>query len=257
MKIENTFFVIDFDRTITKNLVDGFVVPSMVSILRSENHLTEKYTREAYALESVYRPIENNKNLDHEEQFKQMVIWWEKHARLIIDQGLSISHIKQASLSSKMKLREGVRELFDFTKENNIPVVIFSASVIGFGSIEFFLEREKILFANIHIVSNHFLWNKNGVAMDIKEPLIHSMSKNGLGLKESDVFSFIKNKSEAVVIGDNIHDRSMADGLRLNTLKTFGIVNDLNLENINHYKKVFDEIILDGESLEKALEVFK
>ena len=93
--------------------------------------------------------------------------------------------------------------------------------------------------------------------MDIKEPLIHSMSKNGLGLKESDVFSFIKNKSEAVVIGDNIHDRSMADGLRLNTLKTFGIVNDLNLENINHYKKVFDEIILDGESLEKALEVFK
>jgi HAD superfamily hydrolase (TIGR01544 family) len=229
----------------------------MVSILRSENHLTEKYTKEAYALESIYRPIENDEKLDYDIQFEEMVTWWEKHARLIIDQGLNISHIREASLSPKMRLREGVRGLFVFAKTNKIPVVIFSASVIGFESIEFFLERENLLSDNIHIVSNHFLWDKNGVAVDIKEPLIHSMSKNGLGLKEFNVFSFIKNKSEAIVIGDNIHDRSMADGLVLKKLKTYGVVNDLSLENINHYKNIFDEIILDGESLEKVLEVFK
>jgi hypothetical protein len=49
----------------------------------------------------------------------------------------------------------------------------------------------------------------------------------------------------------------MADGLVLKKLKTYGVVNDLSLENINHYKNIFDEIILDGESLEKVLEVFK
>lgn len=52
----------DFDRTLTKNFVNGREIPSVISILRNGNYLTEDYAQKAHALFNKYHPIEiNNK----------------------------------------------------------------------------------------------------------------------------------------------------------------------------------------------------
>ncbi len=48
----------DFDRTLTKAIIKGKKMPSIISILRDNNYLTAEYAREARKLFAKYHPIE-------------------------------------------------------------------------------------------------------------------------------------------------------------------------------------------------------
>lgn len=250
MNKENSCIIIDFDGTITKKNVMGEVVPSIISTLRSEGHLGHAYSEAAYALEAKYRPMEIDEDLSFAEKFTAMNEWWEKHLDLLLSSGLHIDHLKLAANSEKMTLREGAREVFNFANENNIPVIIFSASGIGFEPIKFFLEKENLLTGNIIIVSNQFIWNEDGLATGRVEPLIHSLNKNVAMLKMGISYNTVKDKKFALVVGDNMHDAKMAEGIDFEKIITYGVVNEVNDKNKESFQKSFDKIILDGESLE-------
>ncbi len=256
-KTKDTFIIIDFDGTMVKRKVNGEVVPSIISILRSEGHLSEEYTKRAYELEAKYRPIEDSHILSYEDKYEAMEEWWDKHLDLLIKSGLHLNHIKQAASSKKLVLREGVRQLFEFCKINNVPVIIFSASGIGYEPIKLYLEREDIMSSKVHIVSNRFVWSEDGLAVSRVEPVIHSINKRGESIIKSESYEFVKGKKKCIVIGDNVHDAKMAEGLNVDEVITYGIVNDPSEINLAKYGEAFNKIILDGESLELVINEIK
>jgi hypothetical protein len=72
----------------------------------------------------------------------------------------------------------------------------------------FYLENHKRLNKNIFIVSNEFIWNKNGVMIGYKEPIIHSCDKDYSSVKKfpfykyhnSNIIKIYKNKSKTPLI---------------------------------------------------------
>ncbi|MEK6935546.1 MAG: tetratricopeptide repeat protein, partial [Nanoarchaeota archaeon] len=58
----NLHVISDFDRTLTNAFVNGEGVPSLISVLRNGNYLTQDYSRKAHALHDKYYPIEINPN---------------------------------------------------------------------------------------------------------------------------------------------------------------------------------------------------
>jgi 2-hydroxy-3-keto-5-methylthiopentenyl-1-phosphate phosphatase len=57
-----------------------------------------------------------------------MIEWWEKTFELFIKSGLSKNILKELAKSKKIRLRNGVTNLLNFSAENNIPFIIISAS---------------------------------------------------------------------------------------------------------------------------------
>ncbi len=253
MPKNKTCFFIDFDGTIIKKKVNGEMIPSIISILRKENHLNDDYTKKAYELEEKYRPIENDHNISFEQKFEAMNNWWTKHFELLIENKLNLNHIKEAANSPKIILREGFNEFANLCHKQDIPIIIFSASGIGFESVKFVLIREGIDFKNIHILSNEFQW-QNDIAVKVKNKTIHSLNKNFETMQSSELFQFVKDKENVIVIGDNVNDILMGQTDYFKHVLNYGILNDVNDENLERYKKVFDKVLLDGESF---LKIFK
>jgi len=65
----------DFDRTLTKAFVNGKNVPSLISVLRDNDYITEEYSKKAKALAERYRPIEDDISIPIEEKKKAMMEW--------------------------------------------------------------------------------------------------------------------------------------------------------------------------------------
>ncbi len=256
-----TCIIIDFDKTITLGKVGGVNVPSIISILRSEDHLSPEYSELAKALHAKYQPIEADHSLPFETRYKVMESWWTEHLDLLIKSGLTLNHVKLASESKQIVIRSGFAELVKYTSENNIPLVIFSASGIGFESIEFTLKRDDLLTSNITIISNRFIWDENGIAANRVLPTIHSLAKTGIILKNTEAWNKIKDKKCCVVVGDAIHDLSMSEGIDFEKVISFGVLNEVTLENVALYESKFTHVILGDEknnqSLIKVLEVFE
>lgn len=253
---KQTCVIIDFDKTTTLGKVDGLIVPSIISILRSEDHLSSKYSELSKALHAKYHPIEMNSSIPFETRYKAMESWWTEHLDLLIKSGLNLSHIKQASESKQIVIRSGFAELVKYASENDIPLVIFSASGIGFESIEFTLKRDGLLTSNITIISNRFIWDENGNAVSRVMPTIHSLAKTGAMLKSTEAWGKISEKKFVIVVGDALHDVTMSDGIDFEQVISFGVLNEVTPESLALYRSKFTHVIQDGESLTKVLEFF-
>jgi len=247
-------FVFDFDGTITKKYVNDVEVPSIISILRSEGVLNETYSRAAFELKNTYHPIEMDPNVSKEIKFEKVHEWWEKHTELLLANNLTQDDIKKAAHHPKLIIREGVRELFAFAKENEIPVIIFSASGIGTDSIQFFLERYNISDSNILIVSNRFVYNESGVATEQTLPLIHALNKNENTLTFfPDIQKTLMSKGAVLLFGDSPHDVEMVDNKNRALVVRIGLCNEKDAEKKNKilplFEEKFDDVIENDGSL--------
>ena len=245
----------DFDRTLTKAFVNGEKTPSVISILRNEDYLSEEYSKKAKELAEKYHPIEMNLNISVEERKKAMNEWWSSHFELLINSGLNKKHIEKVVESEKIKLRGGAPEFLDFLNEKNIPLIIFSSAGLGGDSISLYLEKQNLLSDNIHIVSNEFEWNDDGKAIGIKEPIIHVMNKDETTIQKYPVFEFIKNKRNVLLLGDSLGDVGMIKGFDYDTLIKVGFLNENEGENLENYKTNFDAVILNDGNFDFVNEI--
>lgn len=237
--------ITDFDRTLTKNFVDGKEVPSVISILRDGNYLTKNYSAKAHALFDKYHPIEINLNISFEEKKKAMHEWWASHYQLLMESGLNKKDIEAVVNSNKIKLREGVLEFIDLLHEHNIPLVIMSSSGLGIGSISMFFEKQGKLYKNIHIISNDFEWDGDGNMIKIKEPIIHSMNKDETSVKNfPKIFKVTKNRKNILLLGDTLEDVNMIAGFDYDNIIKIGFLNKKIEENLEAYKQNYDIVIL-------------
>lgn len=78
---EKLHIISDFDRTLTKAFLNNWeFVPSLISILRDENYLSENYTKNAKDLFEYYHKIELDNDILIEKKKEFMQEWWTKHS---------------------------------------------------------------------------------------------------------------------------------------------------------------------------------
>jgi len=249
--------VADFDRTLTTAFVQGKKVPSLISILRDGNYLSEDYANKAHELFNYYHAIEINPSVPIEEKKKLMKEWWMKHFDLLIKSRLNRKDIQKVIESGKARLRKGAVQFLDFLHEHDIPLVIFSSSGLGVDSISLYLEKKKKLYKNIHIISNVYEWDENGNAIKVKEPIIHCMNKDETSIQDYPVFSVIKNRRNVILLGDSFEDLGMVKGFKYDNLIAIGFLNEEIDENLEAYKKTFDIVITRDGDMNYVNDLFK
>lgn len=246
---ENLHVLADFDRTLTKAYVNGEKTPSIISVLRNENYLSEEYSKKAKELANYYHPIEIDPALSLKVKKKKMKEWWEKHFELLIESKLNKNHLEKVITQNKIEFRKGIPEMLDYLNNKNIPLIIISSSGIG-DLIPMYLERHNKLYKNIHIITNLYKWDKEGNAIDIRKPIIHVFNKDETILEEiPEIYNEVKNRKNVLLLGDSLGDLGMIEGFDYKNLIKVGFLNEDIEKNIKEYKNNFDIIITnDGDA---------
>lgn len=235
----------DFDRTLTKAIVNGIETPSIISELRRGNYLSEEYSEKANALAEKYHSIEIDPKIPLKEKKRAMQEWWKEHFDLLIESGLNKKHIEQVVDSGKMQFRKGALTLLDILYKKNIPLVIMSSGGLGGDSISMTLKKQKRLYNNIYIISNSFEWDSNGRAVGVKKPIIHVLNKDEFSLKELPIYDKLLKRKNVLLLGDSLGDLGMIEGFRYDNLIKVGFLNSNIKENLEIYKKSYDVLILN------------
>lgn len=249
----------DFERTLTYVFVNGERVPSLISVLRSsEEYLGNDYTQKAQALFEKYHPIEIDPKIPSEKKKEAMEEWWAIHSDLLIKTGLNKEHLEKVVRSGKIRLREGIKDFLDLLQSYEIPLVIMSASGLGGDAISAFLKKEGKLFSNIYIISNSFLWDKNGNAIGIKKPIIHSLNKDETIVRDfPSIYEKVKDRKNVLLLGDNLEDIGMIAGFSYDYLIKIGFLNEAVDENLEEYKMIYDILILNDSPMEHVNTLLK
>lgn len=248
---EKLHVLADFDRTLTKEFVQGRKIASLISVLRDNNYLTPDYPEKAKALYAKYYPIEKDLSISLEKRKKTMKQWWTEHFELLINSNLNIKDIEKAVEHQDLELRKGTDEFLNLLKENNIPLVILSSSGLGEEAIELYLKKRNLLFENIHIISNSFQWDNQGQAIRINTPIIHTLAKNETIIKDfPKIFEKVKERKNVILLGDSVSDIEMITGFDYNNLIKIGFLNEEIEKDLENYKENYDVLILNDSSVE-------
>lgn len=236
----------DFDKTLTKAFVNGRKIPSLISVLRDEKYLTPDYAGKAYALYYKYRPLEDAR-ISAAKKKRAMRDWWKAHFKLLIESGLNRKDIARAVKSKNIKLRAGAADFFKFLKSRGIPLIIMSANGLGAESIDFYLKGAGNHSKNIHVISNSFIWDKNGRAIDFKRPIIHSANKDEAEIKDFPaIWKKVKERKNVLLLGDQLSDLKMISGFKYGHIIKIGFLNDRAEKKFKRFKNNFD-IIIPGD----------
>lgn len=234
----------DFDRTLTKHFVDWEKRPSLISVLRREKYLWDEYTKKAYELFDYYNAIEIDITYPIVEKKKQMFIWWSKHLQLIVDSKLHKSIIDKVANSWIMVLRDWMKELFKKLNNSEIPVVIISANWLGLDSIKTYLNYEKCLYKNIHIVWNSFSFWEDGYVTGYKSEIVHVFNKDETALEQfPEIHEKIENRKNVILLWDSMWDVGMIEWFEYNNLIKIGFLNDNIEESLEKYLELYDVVL--------------
>ena len=243
---KDAYILTDFDRTLTQ----GSSLTSW-NVLSQSKDVPKEYIEERNALYDIYRPIEIDETIDPLERSLKMHEWWHRHIELFQKYHLKESVIASAATDIHiMAFRTGAKEFLEYTYQHNIPVIIISAGIGNF--IQTFLEKNHVLYPNIHIVSNFILFT-DGIASGVADTIIHSLNKNEVSLPK-EITSQLENRHTEIIMGDLLADLKMADELNGKQKIKVGFLEPENYSVEENYKESFD-IIMKDESIRSLQEV--
>lgn len=243
---ENFHVLADFDQTLTKAFIGGRFVPSLISVLRDGSYLTADYAKKSHELFNKYHPIEIDTSLPPEVKDRAMVQWWKEHFEILFQAGLKRGDVESIVNSGKIKLREGLCDFIHFLGKRKIPLVIMSSSGLGGDALGMLLEKEGCSNGNTFFITNTLIWDDEGKAVGVKEPIIHSMNKDETILKNFPAFQKIKDRKNVLLLGNTVEDVGMAAGVPYKNLLKIGFLNEKVEENLEEFKKTFD-VVLTGD----------
>ena len=250
---EKLHVVSDFDRTLTKAFVRGVKVPSIISVLRDGNYLTPEYRAKAQEYAKYYGEIERNPNIPIDEKKKAMLEWWTKHFELLIKTGLTRKDIGDVVKSRKVRFRKGAVDFVRSLHKSHIPLIILSSSGLG-DALPMYFQDAEVLFDNVHFITNFYEWDKNGKAIGVRKPFIHSMNKDENSIRKYPVFEFVKDRKNVLLLGNSLGDLGMVEGFPYETLLSVGFYNekpeDSHYEQgLEQFKKRFDVVVLNDSDM--------
>ncbi|MCX6781737.1 MAG: haloacid dehalogenase-like hydrolase [Candidatus Magasanikbacteria bacterium] len=240
---EKLHVLADFDRTLTRAFVDGNKIPSLISLLRSNNCLGADYSTRSYAHYDKYSGYENNSNLTREQRAEKMQEWWDAAHGLMIECGLTKNVMDEVMAKRQMKLRVGAKQFIDRLAENLIPLVILSAGPAYM--IQKFFELEGCMSKNIDIIANWYEYDEKGRMIGTKEPLIHTSNKYEITVDNFPAYEAIKKRKNVLLLGDTIDDVGMIEGFDYDNLLKIGFLCEDVENQLPKYKQYFDMIILN------------
>ncbi|CAG5077383.1 Similar to cN-IIIB: 7-methylguanosine phosphate-specific 5'-nucleotidase (Drosophila melanogaster), partial [Cotesia congregata] len=184
--------VTDFDRTITKQHVNGR------QVLTEEQRLYHKY-----------RPIELDHDLDILKKIEAMESWMKETDEILRGVDFDTYEIEEVVKVHGTDVRDRTKELIDRLNAAAVPVLVFSA---GLGDVvEAILKHHDVFLDNVKVISN-FLSYKDGKINGFKnDKLIHVFNKNEHVI-DKDYYNTLKSRSNVVLMGDMTGDATMADG---------------------------------------------
>lgn len=242
--LKSIHIVSDFDRTMTKSLVNWEKKPSIISVLRSEWYLWEDYSKKAYELFNYYNQIEINPDIEIWEKSIKMSEWRKKHLDLMVVSKLHKKDIEKVANSWVIQLREWLKDFLLKTYNNNIPFIILSANWLWWDSIKFYMEHENSLFKNIEIVSNKFIWDENGNATWYDDRVIHTFNKWEVSLKNfPEIYKKIEKRKNIILLWDSLWDINMADWFDYENILKIWFYNEKDEKWLQKYKELYDVVI--------------
>lgn len=237
----------DFDRTITYGTTaEGKRTETVISQLRSDpKYLSAEYAEEAHKLFDKYHPIEISADIPYGEKKKEMHAWWKKHFELLIKAGLSKQVIEQVINERPLRFREGSLEFISLLDSKDIPLVFMSAAPGDM--LEEYLKKNHLLTKSVYVVSNKYDFDDSGKATKIREPIIHVLNKKEVSLKKYLIYDSLKKRKNVILMGDDLGDVGMAEGLEYDNIIKIGFLNEKVEERLELYKQNFDIVLLgDG-----------
>ena len=164
--------------------------------------------------------------------------------------GLNKKHLEKLAKSPKIKFKKGASELFDFLWVHKIPLIIMSSSGLGGDIILMVLKKIGKLYPNVYIISNSFIWDKNGNTIEVRKPIIHTFNKDETILKDFSFYPMIKDRKNVLLLGDSLGDIGMIEGFNFDHLIKVGFLNENIKGNLEQYKKAYDILILNDSSMD-------
>lgn len=143
-----------------------------------------------------------------------------------------------------MEFRKGAKEFLQFLNKNNIPLIIISAGIGNF--IESFLKKHDCLFDNIYISSNKIIFTDN-VATGVDKNIIHSLNKNEVLLPFL-IQKQIQNKSDVILLGDQISDLKMIDKNNNKQIIKVWFYSSRTETSIIEFQNAFDIVCLENDN---------
>ncbi|KAK9297978.1 hypothetical protein QLX08_008502 [Tetragonisca angustula] len=247
--------VTDFDLTLTKQHVNGKKVLSSFGIFSKCKQLPETYAKESSRLYQKYRPIEIDPNLSVEIKTEAMTEWMIAAEEILKGIPFNPNEIPEISNMYEMYLRDGTKELLKKLHLAKVPVLVFSA---GLGDIvEAILKSQGILFDNVKIISNFLKYEDGKLAGFQNERLIHVFNKNKHAV-EQDYFKFLEGRKNVLLMGDNIGDASMVDGM-MNTCAVLkiGFLYDNIESSLASFMEKFDIVLVDDQTMQVPIDILQ
>ena len=230
----------DFDRTLSGfSYVGDQMVGSIIGLLRAGSYLTPEYSAQSYTLFEKYHPMEYNQSIPRTERIVLMEEWWRKHSELLIRSKLNKRDMDNAMIAGHLKLRDGVIEAFQLLHKYNVPVIIMSGGPAYM--IQKQLELSGIMTNNVHIVANYYEYDSDGYMINYKQPVVHSQNKYEIILHEFPFFEKLKERTNVILLGDQIDDLGMIEGFDYENLLTIVFANKKENEKI--FAQKFDVVI--------------
>lgn len=231
---QNTFFVADFDRTITDGL-PGCATAFWVFPRAPKS--SKKIQEQAKILFGKYYPIETNPDISEIERSKHMRKWNEEVMDLL-GECIDTEQLDRIHEYAKdtIRIREWLVQGFQEISTLWIPLIVFSAWVSNV--ISEVLEHHNIPFAWIH--SNELGFRNNRLQLVNDGVYIWHKWWESLpaGIKQT-----VHGKTHKIILWDSLDDLHMGDTSRVSTSVWF-----LNSEQAEKWRKedytaAFDHVV--------------
>ncbi|XP_038213760.1 7-methylguanosine phosphate-specific 5'-nucleotidase [Zerene cesonia] len=254
---KNLQIVTDFDHTLTRHQMDnGTIVLTSFGMFRECPSVPQYYRDEDNRLSNIYKPIEVDSVMGKEEKTKHMIDWYVAAHKLLI--GLKFPKQELVETSKKMVecFRIGVKDLIMWSNVQQVPVLVFSA---GLGEcVVAALEAANFLLPNVKVISNFLALDKNDTIVGIKGEVIHTLNKNETAIKNTEYYEMVKERNNVMLLGDNIGDAGMAEGMEhCEVIIKVGFLGRNVDANLQNYMNKFDIVLVNDHTMDSVNAICK
>ncbi|XP_041973036.1 7-methylguanosine phosphate-specific 5'-nucleotidase [Aricia agestis] len=249
--------VTDFDHTLTRHQLDnGNVVLTSFGMFRECPSVPQYYKDEDNRLSAIYKPIEVDPVMPIDEKIKHMIDWYIAAHSLL--KGMKFPRNELVEVSKKMIdcFRIGVQELISWCAAQQVPVLVFSA---GLGEcVVAALTSADFLLPHVKVVSNFLAVDDNDTIIGIKGDVIHTYNKNEAAIKNTEYYELVKQRNNVILMGDNIGDAGMAEGMdHCDVVVKIGFLGRNTDANLHNYMNKFDVVLVNDHTMDIANAILK
>ncbi|KAF9421746.1 hypothetical protein HW555_002427 [Spodoptera exigua] len=242
--------VTDFDHTLTRHTMDnGSVVLTSFGMFRECPSIPQHYKDEDNRLSGIYKPIESDPKMSVEEKTQHMIDWYVAAHALLKGVKFPRHELMEAAYKMVKCFRKGVREMIDWSGTQQVPVLVFSA---GLGeSVLAAMTAANFMLPNVKVISNFLALDENECIVGIKGEVIHTYNKNETAIKNTEYYDMVQNRSNVVLMGDNIGDAGMAEGMEhCDVVVKVGFLGHNPEGNLKNYLNKFDIVLVNDPTID-------